>query len=225
MHTSTRFFSVVAALAALPFALAQNLTGTWSSGAGNVMTGNGFADPATVSFGYPNTTGISYSFTEDGYYEIARYRFVSNATQPNCVVGIMNWCHGTYESLSNGSLVLIPFGDGYQQIQDPCAAQSNFVQNYNDTELYQWFQITSYEGDGTQLRLYQFDGSPLPPQTLTYSTPNMLPTRLLRNVSTPANPLTVQARSVAEENSAQRLLVGTSISAATVGMVLLSGLI
>lgn len=27
-----------------------------------------------------------------------------------------------------------PFGDGFQQVQDPCATVSSFIQLYNDTE-------------------------------------------------------------------------------------------
>lgn len=29
-------------------------------------------------FHYPNTTGIAYSFTDDGYFEEAQYRFLAN---------------------------------------------------------------------------------------------------------------------------------------------------
>ena len=39
-----------------------------------------FADPMNnaAPFHYPNTTGIAYSFTDDGYFEEAQYRFLSN---------------------------------------------------------------------------------------------------------------------------------------------------
>lgn len=75
------------------------------------------------------------------------------------------------------------FGDGYQQIQDPCAAVSNFVENYNVTELYQSFQTVVDPADGTKLLLFQFDGSPVAPQLQVSSTPNMLPLQSLRNVT------------------------------------------
>ena len=95
----------------------------------------------------------------------------------------MNWCHGTYVLVSNGSIVLTPFGDGYQQIQDPCAPTSNFVESYNDTELYQQWIIYQDAVRGYTLQLYQFDGSPLAPLWQLSTTPNMLPTQLLRNVT------------------------------------------
>lgn len=161
-----------------------NIYGTWSSGSQNVVTGAGFAQPANMSFIYPKTTGMSYSFTSDGYYEIARYRMNGNGTSPNCITGVMNWCHGTYGLVSNGSITMTPFGDGYQQIQDPCAAISNFMQNYNDTELYVQWTIYQDPTLGYMLQLYQFDGSPLPPMALLSTSPNMLPTQPLRNVST-----------------------------------------
>jgi len=151
----------------------------------NVLTGNGFADPATVSFTYPVTTGISYSFTDDLFYEIARYRFVGNGSEPSCITGVMNWAHGTYALNTNGSITMTPFGDGFQQIQDPCAGQSNFVENYNNTELYVMWQIFIDATAGPKLHLFQYDGAPLAPMFRVSATPNMLPTRPLRNVTAP----------------------------------------
>jgi hypothetical protein len=163
----------------------QLLVGTWSSGSKNVVTGPGFASPANTSFTYPSTTGVSYSFTSDGYYEIARYRFNGNATKPKCITGIMNWCHGTYEIQPNNSIIMTPFGDGYQQIQDPCSAVTNFVENYNDTEFYQNYEIFQDPTEGYKLYLFGFDGTPVAPQFQLSTSPNMLPTRSLRNVSAP----------------------------------------
>lgn len=97
----------------------------------------------------------------------------------------MNWVHGTYDLVSNGSIVLTPFGDGYQQIQDPCAPVSNFIEYYNNTELYVLWNIYQDVVRGYTLQLYQFDGTPLPPMWQVSSSPNMLPTQPLRNVSTP----------------------------------------
>ncbi|KAI9464381.1 chaperone for protein-folding within the ER, fungal-domain-containing protein [Boletus coccyginus] len=165
---------------------AHNVTtifGTWSSGSQNVVTGPGFAQPANASFVYPATTGMSYSFSSDGFYEIARYRMTGNGSQPNCITGVMNWCHGTYDLVSNGSIVLTPLGDGYQQIQDPCAAVSNFIENYNDTELYVQWNIYQDAVRGYTLQLYQYDGSPLAPLWQLTASPNMLPTQQLRNVT------------------------------------------
>ncbi|KAI5121358.1 hypothetical protein M0805_000666 [Coniferiporia weirii] len=163
---------------------ATSIQGTWASGAKNVVTGAGFANPANESFTYPLTTGVSYSFSNDGYYEIARYRFTSNNTQPSCITGVINWSHGTFDLLSNGSIIMNPFGDGYQQVQDPCAATSNLIQNYNYTELYQSWRIFTDPVDGYKLHLFEFDGTPVAPQFQVSAEPNMLPTQSLRNVTT-----------------------------------------
>ncbi|THH29357.1 hypothetical protein EUX98_g4811 [Antrodiella citrinella] len=163
---------------------AHNLTsleGTWSSGSRQVVTGPGFANPNNRTFIYPPTAGVSYSFTDDGFFESARYRFTGNGSDPHCILGAMVWIHGTYQLLDNGSMILAPFADGYQQIQDPCAAQSNFIEQYNDTELYISWQIFQDPVDGYKLHMFQFDGTPVAPQFQVSTTPNMLPTQLLVN--------------------------------------------
>ncbi|KAF8895239.1 chaperone for protein-folding within the ER, fungal-domain-containing protein, partial [Infundibulicybe gibba] len=164
----------------------DNIVGTWSSGSKAVVTGPGFANPSNLSFTYPKTTGISYSFSADGFYEIARYRFNGNGSLPNCITGVIGWVHGHYILQQNGSITMTPLGDGYQQIQDPCAAVSNFIEPYNLTELYKAWQIFQDPTAGLKLHLFQFDGAPLAPQFLISATPNMLPTQLLRNVTPPA---------------------------------------
>jgi len=169
---------------------ATTIVGTWSSGNKAVKTGSGFVNPANQTFKYPTTAGISYSFDDNGHYEIARYRFKSNATDPNCITGIVNWVHGNYQLLGNGSIVFIPFGDGFQQIQDPCAAQSNFLEDYNITELAQSWRIFQDATAGPKLHIFQFDGAPLAPQFLVSPTPIMVPTRMLRNVSSSTTPTT-----------------------------------
>jgi len=164
---------------------ATTLVGTWSSGSRAVVTGAGFANPANMTFTYPLVTGISYSFSADGFYEIARYRFNGNGSQPSCITGVLNWVHGTYTLNPNGSITTTPFGDGFQQVQDPCAAQSNFIETYNDTEYYTNWRIYQDPVQGYKFHLFQFDGSPLAPQFQVSTTPNMLPTQLLRNVTNP----------------------------------------
>jgi hypothetical protein len=190
---------------------ATPITGTWSSGSQAVQTGPGFANPAKETFTYPPTTGISYSFTPDGYYEISRYRFNSNGSQPTCIIGVVVWVHGVYTLNPNGSITMVPFGDGFQQVQDPCGAVSNFIQNYNDTEYYQSWQIFMDPVFGPKLHLFQFDGSPLAPQFQSSATPNMLPTQLLRNVTPsaansqqPIGGLTSQGQGDFAVNAAQR---------------------
>lgn len=105
---------------------------------------------------------------------------------PNCITTVVNWSHGLFSLLSNGSITFTPVGDGYQQIQNPCAATSNFIQNYNDTELYLSWTIWQDAILGPQLHLAQFDGSLLPPMNLLSSTPNMLPTQSLRTAPSPS---------------------------------------
>lgn len=104
-------------------------------------------------------------------------------SNPGCITGVMNWVHGTYTFNSNGSITMTPFPDGFQQIQDACAATSNFLEVYNDTELYQLWNNYQDPVRGLILQLYQFDSSPLPPMGQVSATPNMLPTQQLRNVS------------------------------------------
>ena len=128
-----------------------------------------------------------HSSTDDGFFEVARYRFNANGTSPTCFTGVMLWNHGTYQLLLNGSIVLNPMGDGFQQVQDPCAARSNFLENYNITELMSSWRIFEDPVDGFKLHLFKFDGSPESPLFQVSSTPEMLPTQLLRNVTTVAS--------------------------------------
>jgi len=162
---------------------ATPIYGTWSTQSRAVVPGEGFADPAQESFHYPNNSGVGISFSDDGWYEVARYRFTSNATEPNCIIGTVVWAHGHVALLPNGSIVLTPIGDGYQQVQAPCAATSNFVQNYNFTELFVSWRIFEDPNDGPKLHLFQFDGSPVAPMFRLSAAPNMLPKRMLRNVT------------------------------------------
>jgi len=120
----------------------------------------------------------------------------------------MNWCHGTYDLVSNGSIVLTPLGDGYQQIQDPCAAVSNFIENYNDTELYVQWNIYQDAVRGYTLQLYQWDGTPLAPLWQLTTSPNMLPTQLLRNVT----PTTTKSALVLLANAGERSWGASSLT-------------
>lgn len=117
------------------------------------------------------------------FYEVSRYRLLGNGSHPRCITGVLNWVHGTYEFLPNGSLVLEPMGDGYQQIQANCAAQSNFVEFYNQSELYITWNVVQDPSLGPRLYLWQFDGVQLAPMSRVSEQPNMLPTQLLRNVT------------------------------------------
>ncbi|PLW11861.1 hypothetical protein PCANC_16097 [Puccinia coronata f. sp. avenae] len=158
-----------------------DLSGTWSSGWGAVRTGAGFANPVNFSFTYPPTSGISMSFTSDGYWEEAQYRFVSNGTRPNCVKAIVLWQHGRYTLESNGSLTTQPIeADGRIQIQDPCAAQTSIITYYYQPGLYQTWQIYNDAHHNTyNLQLQAFDNALFPRLYLVTRPPDMLPTNQL----------------------------------------------
>jgi len=194
----TAFATAIIFAAVAPSALAQaikydpehnvtTIVGSWASGSRNVTTGAGFANPAQMTFTYPAVAGVAYAFSDDGFYELSRYRFISNGSHPNCITGTLIWAHGNYDLVSNGSIILTPFGDGFQQVQSGCEAQTNFIQLYNTTELFQSWRIFQDVNDGPKLHLFEFDGTPVAPLFQTSSTPNMLPTQLLRNTTTDAS--------------------------------------
>jgi len=124
--------------------------------------------------------------------------------------------HGTYVLNPNGSISMTPFGDGFQQVQDPCAAVSNFIQLYNDTEYYQSWRIFQDPTTGYHLHLFAFDGSPVNLQFLVSATPNMLPTRLLRNVT--VAPPSRRSLSSAENLLRPQWMLGAVTAAAVVLM-------
>jgi hypothetical protein len=163
---------------------ASSIEGTWSSGARHVQTGVNFANPVESTFTYPATPGISYSFTDDGFFEEALYRFSGNGTDPRCIIGIVQFQHGKHQLLANGSIVLHPFAqDGRQQVQNPCAAQSNVLRQFNQTTLFQSWRIFVDPQGNDKLHLFRFDGAPFPPMFRVSTTPSMLPTRLLTNTT------------------------------------------
>jgi len=161
------------------------LPGTWSTGSGAVTTGPDFCTPESTSFNYPKNTGVSISFTDDGFYEMARYRFKGNATRHKCITGLLNWHHGTYTTDQANSITLTPFGDGYQQIQNPCEAITNFIENYNVTEKYKEYRVFQDPTDGHKLHLFDEGGAPYAPMFYRSANPIMHPSKSLRNVSVP----------------------------------------
>ena len=61
----------------------------------------------------------------------------SQATDPSCPQGIVQWQHGTYTSNANGSLTLTPFGvDGRQLLSDPCNNANAVFTRYDQIELF-----------------------------------------------------------------------------------------
>ncbi|TIA92472.1 hypothetical protein E3P81_01448 [Wallemia ichthyophaga] len=169
------------ALFAPAYAAEEDIYGTWSSGSGGVQTGEGFCTPQEYSFNIPNTTGTSYSFTEDGYYEEASYKFRSNATHPQCIQAVLTWQHGTYEFYDHEDMQGIkttPFSaDGRVQVEDPCAASSNILSttSFNHTFV-KYLPFDDPVKNIKALQLYDFDGSELAPLYLISRQPNMLPT-------------------------------------------------
>jgi hypothetical protein len=105
-------------------------------------------------------------------------------TDPRCIQGVIQWQHGTYELVRNGSIVLTPWAeDGRQQVQDPCAAESNVLRQFNQTTLFQTWRIFRDAQGRNKLHLFRFDGAPFPPMFQVYQTPQMLPTRKLTNTT------------------------------------------
>ncbi|KAI9640699.1 Reversal of tor2 lethality [Ciborinia camelliae] len=163
----------------------DELAGTWSTKSGAVLTGPGFYNPVNDSLLEPTHTGISYSFTADGYYEEAYYRAVANPAEPSCVSSIMQWQHGKVVLNSDGSLSLNPFSvDGRQLESAPCIASTATYTRYNQSETMEKFQVyTDPYTKLTRLDLYQFDGTPVNPMFLAYSPALMLPTETLNPTS------------------------------------------
>lgn len=130
-------------------------------------------------------------------------------SDPTCITGVIGWSHGKYQFNTNGSMTLFPFPDGFQQIQDPCAAVSNFIEAYRVTEeLYAMWQIFLDPTAGPKLHLFGFDNSPMAPMFQISVQPNMLPTQQLRNVSDP------NANSDADPNASNVQRRGLSTSGA-----------
>ncbi|KAL0573181.1 Reversal of tor2 lethality [Marasmius crinis-equi] len=178
---------------------ATTIVGSWSTGSKAVKNGPDFANPTNMSFNYPKVTGEAYSFTADGWFEISRYRMVSNGSEPNCITAVMYWTHGKYELLPNGTINTYPNGDGYQQIQDPCAPISNQIENINNTEPFTQWRIFQDSSQGYKLHLWRFDGTPVAPLFQVSTTPNMLPLQKLRDVpAAPAGTSSTRRRSLSE---------------------------
>lgn len=172
------------------FAAAANssdLYGTWSSKSNQVFTGPGFYDPVDELLIEPSLPGISYSFTEDGYFEQATYLVTGNAKDPSCPSAALTFQHGTYDLLDNGTLILNPIPvDGRQLVSDPCSDNGTSTYNrYNQTMTFESFyvQLDTYHGM-YKLQLYQFDKSLLQPLYLAYRPPMMLPTETLNPTAT-----------------------------------------
>jgi hypothetical protein len=89
-------------------------------------------------------------------------------------------------------MTLYPFpSDGRIQVQDPCAAVTNLITEYNQVTLYADWGITMDSTRGNyKMELNRFDGAKMPPMWLMANPPNMLPTQYLTGVNvSPPHPL------------------------------------
>ncbi|KAL7418334.1 Reversal of tor2 lethality [Cryptotrichosporon argae] len=204
-----------------------SLQGTWSSGSGAVQTGGDFCTPAEDTFTYPNNTGISYSFTDTGFFEEAQYRYTSNATNPSCIQGYILWQHGTYQLNDNGSITLYPFGsDGRIQVQDPCAATTNVITYYDQITLYaDWGIIIDQSTANYVLNLNRFDGAKMPPMYLVANPPNMLPTQYLTGTNASGQTSSRKRNFEARASGATKLAIGAfTASGALLGALAVASL-
>ncbi|KAG9557936.1 ROT1-like protein, partial [Aureobasidium melanogenum] len=154
------------------------IVGTWSTKSNKTLTGPGFFDPVSDTLIEPSRTGISYSFTSDGFYEEAYYRAISNPTDPSCPGAIMQWQHGSYVINSDGSIDMTPIAvDGRQLLSQPCQNTHAVYTRYNTTEHMKAYRIyTDPYHNIPRLDLTEFDGKIMQPLYLVYSPPQMLPT-------------------------------------------------
>ncbi|BFZ53728.1 Reversal of tor2 lethality [Savitreella phatthalungensis] len=159
----------------------QTLLGTWQSKSGTVLTGSGFYDPASETFKEPRLPGVSYSFTNDGFFESAMYVITPNPATPQCPTASLMWQHGQYTiSASDGALTMVPIvEDSRQLMSNPCASTSAIRRySYNDTMSSYSVSMDAYHQVYKLILNRQF-GAPVQPLYLVSSTPAMLPTSTL----------------------------------------------
>lgn len=158
---------------------AGSIVGTWSSKANSVFTGPGFYDPVDELFIEPALPGISYSFTEDGFWEEAIYQVSPNPRNHSCPTAVLIYQHGTYKQGSDGSLTLTPINiDGRQLLSEPCVDNGvSTYSRYQQSELFKGSSvyIDPYHGRW-RLDLVKSDGAIMQPLYLAYRPPQMLPT-------------------------------------------------
>lgn len=183
-----------------------NLTivGTWSSKSNQVFTGPGFYDPVDELLIEPSLPGISYSFSEDGWFEEASYQVAGNPRDPTCPTAAITFQHGKYEVFNNGSLVLTPIAvDGRQLISDPCNDKgTSTYTRYSQQEIFKSFLVVLDDYHGVyKLLLFQFDGSPMQPLYLAYRPPMMLPTETLNPTDSSSNTIETNSPAVADDEN------------------------
>lgn len=159
--------------------VSDSIVGTWSSKSNTVFTGPGFFDPVDELLMEPALPGISYSFTEDGYWEEAIYQVSPNPKNHSCATAVLIFQHGTYVKKSNGTLILTPFVvDGRQLLSQPCDDDGiSIYSRYNQTEVFKAYQVyvDPYHGKW-RIDLIKSTGEYMQPLYLAYQPPEMLPT-------------------------------------------------
>lgn len=147
----------------------------------------------TFEFAVPPAGGISYSFTDDGFWEQSKYIFENDPTHNRCINATLLWQHGTYEAHTNGSLMLTPYpSDGHVLLINTCGRQTVHEYYYNQPELIpQWsIYLESNTGFAASsesayaLQMYQDGGdgalgAAMAPLFLQARPPVMLPTQPL----------------------------------------------
>lgn len=152
-----------------------------------MLTGPGFYDPVDELLIEPALPGISYSFTEDGYWEEAIYQVSPNARNHSCPTAVLIFQHGTYTKADNGTLTLTPFKvDGRQLLSEPCSDGGvSIYSRYNQTEVFKTYQVyvDPYHGRW-RIDLIKSTGEYLQPLYLAYQPPQMLPTITMNPTAT-----------------------------------------
>ena len=167
----------------------SKIEGTWSSGAGNVMTGQNetgvaFFNPMRRHFTVPPTAGYSYSFTKDGHFEMAQFTYQTNPKDVHCFSASLVWQHGTYK-YDGTNIYMSPYkGDGAIQTMGECLDPQVQMNYYAEKEVganvtvYTDNDIVFYPGESMYvLQMHKFNGKPLPKMYLRYRPPRMMPTR------------------------------------------------
>lgn len=167
----------------------RKIEGTWSSGAGNVMTGQdekgvAFFNPMRRHFTVPPTAGYSYSFTKDGHFEMAQFTYQTNPKDVHCFSASLVWQHGTYK-YDGTNIYMSPYkGDGAIQTLGECLDPQVQMNYYAEKEgganvtVYTDNDIVFYPDESMYvLQMHKFNGKPLPKMYLRYRPPRMMPTR------------------------------------------------
>lgn len=99
---------------------------------------------------------------------------------PNCITAVLQWQHGEYQALANNSILYFPVAsDGRQRVLNTCSPQSDVTQQFNQTFWMRGWEIKQDPLLGTELQLYEFDGTPVQPMYPFAKPPIMLPTETL----------------------------------------------